>query len=55
MAEDNGKGFDVTKEYHGMGLENIRARSKRFNGNVHTVSDTRSGTTSIITIPNHNR
>lgn len=53
MTEDNGSGFDVQRTYAGMGLENIQQRASRFNGNVYTTSDKRSGTTTIITIPNH--
>lgn len=51
IAEDNGIGFDLSQKSEGMGLTNIRMRAARFSGNAHMVSDKRSGTTIIITIP----
>ncbi|WP_370088149.1 ATP-binding protein [Ekhidna sp.] len=51
IAEDNGCGFNTNQKNEGMGLSNIRMRAARFSGNVHMVSDKRSGTTIIITIP----
>ncbi len=51
ICEDNGVGFNTSITYEGMGLDNIQMRTKRHQGSVHTVSDKRSGTTTIITIP----
>ncbi|MEQ8365036.1 MAG: 7TM-DISM domain-containing protein [Cyclobacteriaceae bacterium] len=51
ICEDNGVGFNTSITYEGMGLDNIHMRTKRHQGSVHTVSDQRSGTTTIITIP----
>ncbi len=51
IAEDDGRGFDVSRKYRGMGLTNIQERVSVFNGMVHTTSDQRSGTTTIVTLP----
>ena len=51
MIEDNGTGYNTDLEFSGMGLENIRNRTENFNGKLHIVSDSRSGTTVIIKFP----
>lgn len=51
IVEDNGRGYDTHREYPGMGLQNLQNRASAFGGQVHTTSDTRSGTTTIITLP----
>jgi signal transduction histidine kinase len=51
MIEDDGVGFDTNHKHDGIGLGNIQRRAARFNGNVHVMTDSRSGTTVIITIP----
>ncbi|WP_417358400.1 ATP-binding protein [Flavobacterium sp.] len=50
MMEDNGKGFDPKLKSNGMGINNIHARAKRWNGEIHISSGTK-GTTTIVTIP----
>ncbi|UII33175.1 histidine kinase [Fulvivirga ulvae] len=51
LAEDDGVGYDTSISHAGMGLDNIHTRTNKYHGNVHIVSDRRSGTTTIITIP----
>jgi signal transduction histidine kinase len=50
MMEDDGHGFDVTREYHGMGLKNIRSRVNSLSGSIH-IDSSQGGTTFIIEIP----
>lgn len=57
IISDNGNGFDTEKFFsaksslHGMGLINIRERSKSFNGNFKIDSSPGSGTVLIVEIP----
>ena len=55
MVEDNGIGFNINDKHEGIGLGNIQRRASRFNGNVHIMTDSRSGTTVIVTIPKSNK
>lgn len=48
--EDDGKGFDTSKKYKGMGLENIRSRVNYLNGNMEIDSRLNGGTSFLITI-----
>lgn len=51
IMEDNGHGFDTDVVKKGMGIGNVYARARRWNGEVH-ISSSETGTTTIITIPN---
>lgn len=51
IMEDNGHGYDTGAKKKGMGIGNVRARARRWNGEVH-ISSSSTGTTTIITIPN---
>jgi signal transduction histidine kinase len=48
IYEDNGKGFEVEKIKGGIGLENIRERVKKINGNLHIDSKPGRGTIVIV-------
>ncbi|WP_417358016.1 7TM-DISM domain-containing protein [Flavobacterium sp.] len=50
MMEDNGKGFDLKAKSNGIGINNIYARAKRWNAEIH-ISSGANGTTTIVTIP----
>lgn len=48
---DNGKGFDVKKSHDGIGLMNIRDRVGKLNGDLSLESNSKTGTSYLITIP----
>lgn len=50
-VEDNGKGFDATKESNGMGRGNIRQRVEFLKGNLDLNSSQEKGTSVQINIP----
>ena len=50
---DNGKGFDQTKNITGTGLQNIRKRTLLLNGNMEINSFENTGTEVKIKIPLH--
>jgi signal transduction histidine kinase len=50
---DNGKGFDVSKNIHGTGLKNIHKRTLLLNGNFEINSFENTGTAVKIKIPLH--
>ncbi|WP_373850691.1 sensor histidine kinase, partial [Bacteroides heparinolyticus] len=50
-VSDNGKGFDVSQETKGMGLQNIRARIARYQGRMEIISHMGEGTEINVTIP----
>ncbi|RXP64563.1 tetratricopeptide repeat protein [Lutibacter sp. HS1-25] len=52
--KDNGVGFDVSKNYKGIGLRNIKSRVKSLNGNVKFISKPEEGTIIKMTIPLQN-
>lgn len=49
--EDNGKGFNINKVREGIGLKNIRSRTKRLNGTIAIKSVLNVGTIIQISIP----
>ncbi len=51
MVEDNGIGFEISKNHEGIGLDNIEYRVNKFKGKVHITSNKKTGTTTIINIP----
>jgi signal transduction histidine kinase len=51
IVSDAGKGFDPTAPTSGMGLANIRDRTRRRGGDVDVVSDTGMGTTVRVRLP----
>ncbi|MEP2937468.1 MAG: tetratricopeptide repeat protein [Gilvibacter sp.] len=51
IVEDNGRGFDVTKVYDGLGLQNIKKRTNRINASLVIDSKPSHGTTIIIDTP----
>jgi signal transduction histidine kinase len=51
IFEDDGIGFDTTKEHVGIGLLNIDKRTKDMNGSLHLDSLKHRGTTVAIEIP----
>ena len=51
---DNGKGFDVNKNPGGVGLQNLRNRSKMIGADLSIKSDTGKGTTVTISIKTEN-
>jgi len=48
IYEDNGRGFDSSKAKRGMGLDNMRARIKKLNGNLHIDTELGRGTIAIV-------
>lgn len=48
IYEDNGKGFSPSEVKSGIGLENIKARVKRLNGNLHIDAEKGRGAIFII-------
>ncbi len=50
LHEDNGKGFDVTQQKKGIGLQNIEERVKALNGTLTIDSKPQKGTTIIMDI-----
>lgn len=51
IIEDNGKGFDITKNTTGTGLINIEKRVEKLNGQLAIDSTLNNGTTIILNIP----
>ncbi|MGZ8549055.1 MAG: sensor histidine kinase [Chitinophagaceae bacterium] len=51
---DNGKGFDVSKNSAGVGLQNLRTRSKMIGADLMIKSDTGMGTVVTISIKTEN-
>ncbi len=51
IIEDDGKGFDVNTVKEGIGLDNIKSRVSRINGQLSIDSHPSSGTTISIQIP----
>jgi signal transduction histidine kinase len=51
MAEDNGKGFNVSEVTFGLGLTNIEKRIENIKGNIVFDSTPGNGTTVILNIP----
>lgn len=51
IVEDNGKGFDITKNTTGTGLINIEKRVDKLNGELVIDSSLNNGTTVILNIP----
>lgn len=51
IVEDNGKGFDITKNTTGTGLINIERRVDKLNGELVIDSSLNNGTTVILNIP----
>jgi signal transduction histidine kinase len=51
IIEDNGQGFDPSKEFTGIGLKNITSRVKSIDGQINFDSLPQKGTTVIIDIP----
>lgn len=51
IVEDNGKGFDITKNTTGTGLINIEKRVEKLNGELVIDSTLNNGTTVILNIP----
>ncbi len=49
--EDNGKGFKVSENYYGTGLQNIKKRTALLKGNCNINSIENTGTKIIIKIP----
>ncbi|HET8842572.1 MAG TPA: sensor histidine kinase, partial [Ktedonobacteraceae bacterium] len=50
-VRDDGQGFDTSRVQSGMGLNNLRERTKELHGNVEIISQPAQGTTVLITIP----
>lgn len=48
-VSDNGKGFDTTQQTKGMGLQNIRSRIARYQGQMEIISQPGEGTEINIT------
>lgn len=53
VVEDNGIGFDMNKDYKGMGLTTIQSRIVKLKGNYNIDSGKGNGTTVTIDIPNY--
>ncbi|WP_298508458.1 tetratricopeptide repeat protein [uncultured Kordia sp.] len=51
IVEDNGKGFDISKNTTGTGLINIEKRVEKLNGELFIDSSLDTGTTVILNIP----
>lgn len=51
MLEDNGKGFDITKKMHGIGLQNIIDRVKKLEGAINIDSSIGHGTSITLDLP----
>lgn len=49
--EDNGRGFDTSKNASGIGLQNIKVRTESLNGTIEISSQPGSGTNIMIRIP----
>ncbi len=49
--KDNGTGFDTSKKTKGIGLKNMRSRTKKLHGKFDLKSETNAGTIIILTIP----
>ncbi len=51
LIEDNGSGFDLEKQAHGNGLENMRSRVKKLNGSFQIETKINGGTKLKIQVP----
>ncbi|TVZ07599.1 signal transduction histidine kinase [Cellulophaga sp. RHA_52] len=51
LFEDNGKGFDTSKNREGIGFKNIKSRIEKLNGTLHVDSAINRGTVVSIEIP----
>lgn len=51
VCTDNGKGFDTTRHYNGIGLKNIANRVKMMDGSMQIDSSDGAGTRVIIKLP----
>ncbi|WBU88219.1 tetratricopeptide repeat-containing sensor histidine kinase [Cellulophaga omnivescoria] len=51
LFEDNGKGFDTSKNGEGIGFKNIKSRIEKLNGTLHIDSAVNRGTVISIEIP----
>ncbi|ADY29852.1 tetratricopeptide repeat-containing sensor histidine kinase [Cellulophaga lytica] len=51
LFEDNGKGFDTSKNGEGIGFKNIKSRIEKLNGTLHVDSAINRGTVVSIEIP----
>lgn len=49
--EDNGRGFDTSKNASGIGLQNMRVRTESLNGTIEVSSQPGSGTSIMIRVP----
>ncbi|GCC52620.1 hypothetical protein SanaruYs_28570 [Chryseotalea sanaruensis] len=49
--EDNGRGFDTSKNASGIGLQNMKVRTESLNGTIEVSSQPGSGTNIMIRIP----
>ncbi len=54
-VEDNGKGFDTTINYDGLGLKNVKERVKVLNGFISIASNAGMGTTIFVDIDLRNK
>jgi len=51
MVEDNGIGFNTEEKPDGIGLNNIKEKLLKYNGDLHIDSSPKTGTTIIIKLP----
>lgn len=51
IVEDDGKGFDISKKYKGIGLESIRTRTAYLDGTLDIYSTSEQGSTFTILFP----
>lgn len=51
LVEDNGKGFDINKDYKGLGLSNIQSRTDLVKGELNISSTLGKGTVVTVKIP----
>lgn len=51
VVEDNGVGFDVHTTTNGIGLQNIKEKLTKYNGDLHIDTSLKNGTTIIIKLP----
>jgi signal transduction histidine kinase len=51
VVEDDGKGFDTSIAYQGIGLKNIRSRTAYLNGTLEIDSSAKQGSTFTILLP----
>ncbi len=51
LFEDNGMGFDTSKNVDGIGLQNLKSRITSLNGNIYMDSTENRGTIMSIEMP----